>query len=184
MQKELSTDTSGPTNSYEGPSPELTTYNPPAATDEKLVQLTPSAGAAYAELPIDNATTQDKSQDDENPATQPETHDESLDASQNNRQATPSKGWVSTLAAVPSKIVSVLNPFNWRSSKNAPTEQEQPTTEQQKIIVEETYVNNEEQNLDHQGNNSSSDLDKLTPDDSEFKDDTSITGDDSNLQNN
>lgn len=145
--------------------------------------------ATYAELPIDHATTQDKSQDDKNPATQPETQHNFQDAPQNS-QATQSKGWASTLGSVPAKIVYAFNPLNWLPNKNSAASQ------QQNIIKEHeddssASLDEEKKPLEQAQNvlstNVLSALDESTPDDSESKDATStdpLTGNDSNLLDN
>lgn len=160
-------------------------------TANESTQLKPLMGIeeTYAELPQIPEENQLKKQDDENPATQPDTQDNAQpdaqddvqEAPQNNSQTTQAKNLFST-------IYSLMNPLNWLPRKN--------TTTQPKIIIEEKDLNkegssanlNEEESSNDKIGDPFSNIETLAPDDSEFKDptstDSSLTGDDSNLQDN
>lgn len=157
---------------------EETEFKPNESNQSTVVEET------YAELPIANDADQPEKEENEAPDAQPGMQADLQDKQQNS-QATQSKGWASTLVSVPAKIASALNPLNWLPSKNT------ATTEQPKIIIEgkDSNEGDSSANLDEAENpGDKTDLNKLVPDDSEFTDctstDPSLTGDDSNLQDN
>lgn len=197
MQKELSKNTSG--SNCTPVTREV--INHVAFTDEKK-ELIQSMGRklqlpteeTYAELPIAKEANQPEKQDDKAPATQrvgqPEPgvlyYPQDI---QPNSQADQAKGWGSTLVSVPAKIVSALNPLNWLPGKNT------ANPEQPKIIIEEDNTNPENssatleevKNPSDNKEDSFSNLDKLTPDDSPFTEEsgnnegTTLTGNNSDL---
>lgn len=147
----------------------------------EIAMTPPPTEETYAELPILEA------QDNQDPISNKieEQQAATTSESQPSNPAIQTTSWTSTAFSFPSKVISALNPLNWLPGKNS------ANPEQSKIIVEEKDLNSEansdKNKTPDQENSSSSDWDKLTPDDSPFTEEsgnnegTTLTGNNSDL---